>query len=621
MFLKSTVFFVVFLCAIHVVSAQILDDSTRAIAAQHGPHSTLFTAEDDIRYNRPVYHVIDTSIFQSHKRSWVERSNYMLQNLGLEGTTLRSVYYEPQQEIGVTPGFNGFGWYFKRPQDFTYYTTRSPYSRLSLLLGGGNRSFVDVEFSRSDSVTFNVGFSFKKLSVDKRIERLSRGDKRTENTQYDFYTKIRSRNLRYQLLANLSRSRHIFKEFGGIDTTGTDDFFSNEVSVHLKNAISDELRQNLHLYHQYSIRDYLEVYNVIDRYRQRNEYINDPLDDDIAFYDTLFISQDATRDSTDFRYLQMEAGVKGIYEGVFYNLYFKNRDYHVRNKYPNEIDTPDLDSITTWIDGNEKFLGANLGYTFNNRYRFNIGYERLDEERFKWFGEALGERLDLRLQHSASKPSFLQQTYISNSDIWDNNFETVRTTSARGKFSFRLLNSQITPLVRYDLVDRHIYMDTDTLFKQAVGNVQVLTPGIEYRIPILKNFEIYGNVMRTELFGDNPEVFAMPKWMVNAVFAYNDSYFQGALGSVMGVSLNYKEGYYGYNYYPVVQQYFLQNHTIVEGAPVMNAFFNFKLRRARITLKMNNLLDWFFQESYFVAPQYIALPATFDFGFTWWFFD
>jgi len=89
----------------------------------------------------------------------------------------------------------------------------------------------------------------------------------------------------------------------------------------------------------------------------------------------------------------------------------------------------------------------------------------------------------------------------------------------------------------------------------------------------------------------------------------------------MGLSYNYKEGYYGYNYHPVVQHYYLQSHTLVEGVPMVNAYFNFKIRRASLMLKFNNLRDWLTGKGYFVAPQYIGLPATFDFGFTWWFFD
>jgi len=467
--LRPGIFFVVFLIS-HVVSrAQILDDTTRLLSERHGPHTTLYTNEDDLRFNRPEYRIIDTTIFESHKKSWVEMSDYMLQNLGLEGTTLRYVYYEAPDEVGVTPGFNGFQWYYQRPEDFRYYTTRSPYSRLSLMLGGGNRSIVDVEFSRSDSVTFNFGFSMKKLAIDKQIERLSRGDKRTENTQYDFYTKIRSRNLKYQLLANFSRTRSIFKEFGGIDTTGTNDFFSEEVSVNLKNAISDELRQNLHLYHQYSIKDYLEIYNVIDRYWQRNEYTDNPLTDDRDYYDTLYISETATHDSTNFRYLRMEFGAKGIYKGLYYNLFFKNRNYYYRNKYPNPLDTPDLDSARIWIDGNERYWGTNLGYTFNSKYRINAGMEQLDKRHFTWYGQLVGKLFDLRLKHITHKPSFLQQAYLANSEFWQNDFHTVTVTSFRGLINVDAWKIRISPTLRYDRIDSHIYMDSDTLFKQAAG--------------------------------------------------------------------------------------------------------------------------------------------------------
>jgi len=83
----------------------------------------------------------------------------------------------------------------------------------------------------------------------------------------------------------------------------------------------------------------------------------------------------------------------------------------------------------------------------------------------------------------------------------------------------------------------------------------------------------------------------------------------------------YKSAYYGNAYDPVTQQYYLQNHTLVEGVPVVNLFLNFKIRRANLFAKMNNITEMITGEGYFVAPLYRGLPPVFDFGVTFWFFD
>ena len=218
----------------------ILDDTTNLA---YGPRSTTYTIENDLRFNSPEYRIIDTTLFSSYRKNKVELYNYYYHNLGLEGTTLRPIFYQLPSNIGVSSGQEGFAPFYRTPTDLRYYNTRSPYSRLTLFLGGGNRSITDVEFSRSDSVKLNFGFDFKTFQVDKQINRQGRGDRRVSATQYDFYTQIRSKNLKYQLLANFTRSRHIQYEGGGIDTTETGDFFSDDVTVFLENAISDELRQ------------------------------------------------------------------------------------------------------------------------------------------------------------------------------------------------------------------------------------------------------------------------------------------------------------------------------------------------------------------------------------------
>ena len=114
---------------------------------------------------------------------------------------------------------------------------------------------------------------------------------------------------------------------------------------------------------------------------------------------------------------------------------------------------------------------------------------------------------------------------------------------------------------------------------------------------------------------------AIPEIFVYSRLYYRNRFFSGNLEAFIGFDVNYKSAYFGNAYDPVTQQYYMQNQTLVEGVPVANLFLNFKIKRANLFLKMNNLTQMITGEGYMVAPLYRGLMPTTDFGLTFWFFD
>lgn len=613
-FRNITIFLIISLSGSSSI-AQILDDTTHMV---YGAHTTMYLKEYDLRFNVPRYRHIDTTIFDSYKISKVEQSIFRLQNLGLEGTALRNIFYMAPDQIGVSPGFNAFNSYFKRPEDFRYYITRSPYSRMSLFLGGSNRSITDVEFSRNDSVMFNIGFGFKTMAIDKQIQSVGRGDKRVEDTQYGIYTQIRSKNLKYQLLLNFSRTRHIYKESGGVDTTEIGDFFDQDVNVFLQNARSEELRTNIHLYQQYAIKDYFEFYNSADLYRQRNEYISDPIGDDRDYYDHLLISQTSTTDSTDYRYFQYEFGLKGRINSIYYNGYIKIKKYDFHYKYA--VDSMAFGKHVKNPSGKEKYLGFHAGYIINN-YHLTGGMEYLDTESSNMYLSLIGKYINLKLKRATYKPSFLQQAYMGNHSFWINHFQSISADNVRIKYIFAVGPVMITPMLAYDRVNDYVYFDENKLPAQALSQARILSPGLDFKLKFLRHFSFESEAIYTTVEGEASFAFQIPELFINSRFFYSNVFYNGNLEITTGLDVNYKSAYYGYAYDPVVQQFYLQNDTRVEGSPVATYFIDFKINKVSLYLKMNNLRASIIQEGYMVAPLYPGLSTNVDFGLTWWFFD
>jgi len=615
---KRVYFLLIAITLSGLAKGQILDDTTKL---SYGPRSTKYLSESDLRYNSPEYRIIDTTLFSSYRKNKVELYNYYYHDLGIEGSAMEPIFYELPLTIGVSPGQDGFAPYYKGPLDLRYYDTRSPYSRMTIFLGGGNRSITDVEFSRSDSVNFNIGFDFKTFAIDKLIERDGRGDRRASATQYDIYSHVQSSNLKYQLLLNYTRNRHVYNESGGIDTTDIGDFFNEDVLSFLDQAESAELRKGFHLYHQYSFREFLEVYNTLSSYRQRNEYIDQNFSRNSSYYDTFLINTAETLDSMEYKHKEIESGIKGTLGDLYYSGHWRWKEYEFMNKYADSIPFP-FDPRTVNRNGIEVYYGFDAGYKLLNNIELRGGLEYLKGGYYEGYAQSRGKNFELSYRKGKYKPTFLQQAYFGNSRFWANNFRPVLGDSFKGEYSFNFKDKIIfTPTFKYDLVTDYIYFDKDTLPAQEPAPLSILTPGLKFKFEFLKHFGFDGNVIYTMLSPEADSVMAMPEIFIYTRLYYRNTFFSGNLESFIGLDLNFKSAYFGQAYDPVTQQFYLQDHTLVEGVPVANLFLNFKIKRANFFIKMNNLTQMITDEGYLVAPLYRGLPPTTDFGITFWFFD
>ena len=205
--------------------------------------------------------------------------------------------------------------------------------------------------------------------------------------------------------------------------------------------------------------------------------------------------------------------------------------------------------------------------------------------------------------------------------MWVNNFRSVLADSFQGEYTFDLNKIAVGPTFGYDLITDYIYFDTDTLPAQNKGNVVLMSPGLKFRFNFLRNFTFDGNAIYTMMGSETDSVIAIPEIFAYARLYYRNIFFSGNLEAFAGVDVIYKSAYYGNAYDPVTQQFYLQNNTLVEGVPVANFFLNFKIKRANMFAKMNNITQMITGEGYLVAPLYRGLPPTFDFGVTFWFFD
>ena len=404
--------------------SQIIDDSTKNV---YGPKTALWTTENDIFLNKPNYRPVDTLLSDYHRWTYVQRFNNLYQDLGNVGTSLNPIFPVMPSGIGATPGYNTYRAYFET-EEIKYFNTKSPYSKVLLVWGGDGRAMTRVEFSRNINPRWNFGFNYRPLLVDKQVQRTGKGDRQTISHYYDLYSNYLSKDSSYQVLFSYRRIRHRVRENGGIFLNPNDStyvqYFDENARPYLLAAESEEMRNELHVYHQYKLAKPFQLYHRLDITRQQNFFRDDrSMETNYADYfmytikDGIVDTQNV-EDGIEFKTIVNEAGIKGNAAFLFYNFYYKVRSYSTFNKYVDET------QLSFRNDGIENYVGGRIAFRFDSLSELSGHAEYLLDGNYQLKAELRTPWLDATGYSILAKPAFLPLAYRGSHNVWVNeNFD------------------------------------------------------------------------------------------------------------------------------------------------------------------------------------------------------
>ena len=614
--------FLVFAVTLFIVPeylwAQLLDDSTKVV---YGPSTTRYLKEGDILYNNVTFTNLDTSVVNSHRWSKIEKEEYKMQDLGVSGTAIRSMYPKLPRIIGARPGFSAYTLYYKPVRDFRYYDTKSPYSKIKAAIGGRNRTRVDVGFNRSDSSNFNIGIDYSNTNSDKQVNSQGKNDRLVKNEGYDAYLVYFTKKRRYLVMGNFSRMKTQAVDQGGIDTLNAEiGYFDRDASVFLANASSEYLKRTYHLYHQFRVNDGFQLYQIFDRSYEYSSF-NDTSPESEDYFNNFYISNDVTSDTSVFETISLENGVKGTIGPLFYSGYYKYRNYTFHYEWGEE-DTLDFVNQKPSQDGIEHYLGGRVRYTFTPQYMLTGGIDfNLNGNQRLW-GEINFKGLQGKFVTQQYEPTFMERAYLGNHDYWVNDFKTIKALQIDGSYTLPFQKaSYVKPEATFTNYADYVYYDMEAKPQQIPGNASVLTLGAKFKVEPLKNFFLEGEGLYTTVAGDSAQAFPIPEIMANLNIYYHTILFNGNLDLQVGFDNHWKSDYFAPDYSVTTNQYFIQDYFNVPSFLISDVYINVKLGHAYVFLKFNNLIDAFTKETYFAAPNYVGKRALVDYGFYWMFFD
>ncbi len=597
---------------LHTGKAQILDDSTKQV---YGPATTLYTTGESVWLYNGQYQPIDTSVLNQHRFTYNQMAGNRYQDLGNVGTAKHHLWANAPEVTGLRSGFDAYNLYWTTPANFKYYQTKSPYTKLLINFGGNGRSTVGVNFARNINPYWNVGFNFETMAVDKQVGAdRSRGDRNVENTTYNFFVRYMRPDSSYQLLFHANRMRHSVSESGGIihslDTSEFALLFDEDARIWLTESNSIDLRQAIHLYHQYSLNKYMTLYHALDRYKQQNEFENLSLQQEDEFFDQVLITDDSTTDMTRYRYFQNHVGIKGDIGSIAYDMYYKRREVKFVHRY-----LPVVGPVT------ENYGGFNLRFTPGKVGQLHLFGEYLQGGQYKAGGTLQHKLLEARVKRTVYRPALMRQDYFGNHDEWHNAFTDVNHDELDARLNLKFGEVRVAPKVGIDNITDPVYFNRQAVPEQFAGSAQVLSAGLETNIPLGRLFNFSADVTFTSVSGDAADVYRIPDIFANAQLYYKNLVFGGNLETQIGFDLHWKSDYVPLAYDPVVQQFYLQDAFEVPNYVVADFFANLKINKALVFVKMTNLLQGLQADGYIITPFYIGQPRTLDVGIRWLFFD
>ena len=654
---RKHISFIVLLIGVPTVQAQeedYLDDTPQDV---YNPTTTLFTTQENIQYNQIGYKAIadDMSINEIHRFTFVQQYGNKLQNLGNNGTATKPIFYVLPNDIGVVSGFHAYDIYFRSPHQVRYYDTKSPYSKMHVMLARFGSFYADICHSRNVTPNWNIGANFRNMMTDKEWIPTGHGDRNVISYGLDLFTHYKTEHENYQLLAHLLTAKHRVRETGGVytdaylnrkkNTAYTRRTIEEEIwkvknimnrlgaKNPKENPESSDARKRLHVYHQLAVAEQLWVYHELSTQEKKHQFKAASLLDkpnNMFLRDKDIDIAEAIETTTTVWDAQNELGVKGSWQDWFSCGYYRHKKITLRSQQ--EEDNQDL---------HEHYVGLHTRYQLADSKDFlHLSGEYLFQGCYKARAAYEGANFDLAFERIKHKPSFLAQCYHGYHRNWRQQFTPPTATQISG--GLRLVGSrvQLRPHVSFTRINDHIYFEHQ--FKgppyhknyqrymmlaaptQAKQHADIVTLGTDLGLALGAHIHWDSEFTAAKTLGsDAKNVFNIPALLINSRIYYTDATTAGNGTFETGIDVHWKSSYMADSYDPVTQQFYLQDEFCVYSYPIIDLFLNFRIKNFSAFLKFSHCNEsWLAPASgYFVTPLYPGQKKAFDIGLSWSFFD
>jgi len=591
-----------------------------------------FIYENNLDNNLDSLHILNTSLNDFQKYNQVQKSSIYkyLGNLGLAYQRLVFSQY-------ALPGIiHNYDIYEFSAKGIRYYNTKSPFTELFYVNGSKNEQLFGVLHTQNISKNFNVGVEFRRLGSEGFYAR-----QKSSHSNFSFFTWYKSKNGRYNLMANAIWNNLKIEENGGI----SDDLLfengggvrKNTIGIHLDSAQNNWKGQSLFIkqylnfgYKKMSIiNDSIDSISFVPTHRishsfyyENRSFLYEDNNFDFDFYPDIYNDSLRTSDLIDFLKVENEISwsillgqesKSGRTRRVAPTISLKHQ-YITFNQ--NGIDTSFNDIIAKGIlrnSKNGKFHWEIAGdYDFYGRNENDYSANVFLLNRFK---EGYG-KMSINIAIQKRSPWLIHNRYSSNHFKWNNNLNKIELLYGELKYIMKKRKFEVG--TSFSQINNYIYFDTIATPKQSDKQLAY------FQVFVIKDFSFgkwnFNNKIIYQYVPDI-SVIRVPEIVSIHSLYFENHFFKNALLAQIGTDVFFNTSYYADAYMPATGQFYMQNDKKVGDYPYVDVFINLKIKKARIFFKMEHVNSGLLGNAYYMVPHYPMPDRAFKFGISWMFYD
>ncbi|MBC7642591.1 MAG: hypothetical protein H7174_09695, partial [Flavobacterium sp.] len=204
---------------------------------------------------------------------------------------------------------------------------------------------------------------------------------------------------------------------------------------------------------------------------------------------------------------------------------------------------------------------------------------------------------------------------------WKNNFNNEKINNIKLSANTKYLNAtmQLTNLKDF------LYFSNDSINRQIVTPKQYNSAINYISLQVNREFKFRKfSLDNTFLFQEvkqNDKILNLPNITTRNTLYYSNFLFKKALYFQTGITLNYFTKYFANDYNSITGEFFIQKTTKIGNFPMIDVFYNAKIRQTRIFFIFEHVNTLFSKSNYLTAPNYPYRDFMFRFGLVWNFFQ
>jgi len=581
---------------------------------------------------------VDTTltIAKYYKFNYLRRDDFELLPFANVGQTYNSLAYS-FDDMDLLPKFAAQSHHlnYMDTDDIYYYHVPTPLTELYFKTAFVQGQQLDAFFTVNTNEQFNFSVAYKGLRSLGQYQNIL-----ASNGNFRFSTNYHTKNKRYNIRAHMTAQDVLNKENGGLTANSIALFESNNPEFEDRGRLDvnfEDAENKLEGLRFFGIQEYELI-----RKRDSLQYTVLTVGNSISYEDRFY----------EYRQTEPFEGLGESYLTGSLNKTTKFEDFQIKGMAT--LDNNTIGKLSAFIG----YTDYNYGYNsvlqlddgiITNRLKGSLvqagaSYEK-EYKGFKLFGKgainisgnldgnflkggasyALNEDNEVNASiavHSVA-PNFnflLNQSDYVNYN-WQNNFDNVKTQELKLEIrSKKLLNASVS----YTGIDDYAYFTiqpndstpTPQQFGERIDYIKVKAER-EFKF---RKFALMNTVLfQQALSGEG--VFNVPQIITRQSLYYQDEWFNKAMFMQTGVNFKYFTSYTMNGYDPVLAEFYIQNNQEFGGFPLVDIFFNAKIRQTRIYVQYEHFNQLFNStNSHFAAPGYPYRDAVIRFGIVWNFF-